>query len=324
MQDFKGRTAFITGGASGMGLGMAHAFGKAGMNIMLADITPHRLNEALAGLTAAGIVADAICLDVADRTAMANAAARTIERFGEVHVVIANAGVGIMGRVRDASYEDWDWSNGVNFGGVVNAIQEFLPLLRRQGRGHFVANASMAGLTPVAHGGLYSVQKAAVVAMSEALYTEVAGEGIGVSVICPGMVRTNIHETTALRPGNLPQSARPAAPPLKLPVDPTLFMDPMEVGDRVLRGVQSKDLYILTHNEFAPAIAERFEPILSAMADSPMAGPPPGFEGPPPGGAPSSAPDGPPRGAGGVSGAAPPPGFSVYGRVLSARQAAGA
>jgi len=145
MQNVDGRVAFITGGASGIGLGIARAFAAAGVRLMLADMRDDRLAEAAASLTSAGTEVATIKVDVADRVAMAAAAARTVERFGKVHIVVANAGVGVIGRVRDASYDDWDWSNAVNLGGVVNTVQEFLPLLRRQGEGgHLVATASMA------------------------------------------------------------------------------------------------------------------------------------------------------------------------------------
>jgi len=289
MKDIAGRTAFITGGASGMGLGMAHAFGSAGMNVMLADMREDRLAEAKEALTRKNVHVDTLRVDVSDRAAMAHAARETVARFGKVHVAVANAGVGIIGRVRDASYDDWDWSNGVNLGGVVNTIQSFLPIIRAQGEGgHIIANASMAGLTPVAHGGVYSVQKSAVVAIMESLYAELREEGIGASVVCPGMTRTNIGETLKLRPerygdhgikvslpGGPPPGAAPDGPPPMNPMD--FAMDPMEVGERTLRGMLADDLYILTHNEFADEIAAQFQPILDAMPPAqPMPPPPPG------------------------------------------------
>jgi NAD(P)-dependent dehydrogenase (short-subunit alcohol dehydrogenase family) len=298
MQNVDGRVAFITGGASGIGLGIARAFAAAGVRLMLADMRDDRLAEAAASLTSAGTEVATIKVDVADRVAMAAAAARTVERFGKVHIVVANAGVGVIGRVRDASYDDWDWSNAVNLGGVINTVQEFLPLLRRQGEGgHLVATASMGGLTPVPHGGVYSVQKAAVVAIMEALYTELAAEGIHASVICPGMTRTNIAETLALRPTHFSDHGIRLAPPPQAvaasgPGPMALAMDPTELGERVLKGILANDLYILTHNEFAEQIREQFEPILAAMPkEEPAMGP---------------------AAAGGVK-------FSAYERVLKAR-----
>ncbi len=283
MQDLTGKVAFITGGASGMGLGMARAFGAAGIRLMLADLRADRLAEAQAALSGKGIEVATLKVDVADRVAMAAAAQATVERFGKVHIAVANAGVGIVGRVRDASYDDWDWSNGVNLGGVVNTIQSFLPIIRAQGEGgHIIANASMAGLTPVPHGGVYSVQKSAVVAIMESLFSELRDEGIGASVVCPGMTRTNIGETLKLRPDRfgdhgikvtVPQGGPP--PGATNPMD--FAMDPMEVGGRTLKGMLADDLYILTHNEFADEIAAQFQPILDAMPPAvPMPPPPPG------------------------------------------------
>lgn len=298
--DPSGKTAFITGGASGVGLGVAHAFAGAGMKLCIADLREDRLAEAKAALEAKGAEVEALTLDVADRNAMHEAARRVVDRFGKVHVAVANAGVGFIGRVRDASYDDWDWSGGVNLGGVVNVVQEFLPIIRAQGEGgHMVATASMGGLTPLAHGGVYSVQKAAVVAVMESLYLELAEEGIGASVICPGMTRTNIRETLQLRPARFAEHGikvtMPPGPPPAGATSPMDFgMDPMEVGQRVLAGVLAGDLYILTHNEFAEEIIHQFEPILACMPPAP----------PPPPEA--------PKGGGGVM-------FPLYKRILEAK-----
>lgn len=303
MRTIQGKVAFITGGASGIGLGIARALGGAGAKLMLADLREDRLAEASAALRAAGIEVATIKLDVSDRQAMSAAADQTLQRFGKVHLVVANAGVGIVGRVRDASYDDWDWSNGVNLGGVINTIQEFLPLVRRHREGgHLLATASMAGITPVAHGGIYSVQKAAVVAIMEALYTELEPEGINVSVICPGMTRTNIQETLRLRPEHFKEhgvrfAPTPASPPSNAAGPMALAMDPDELGRRVLQGVLADDLYILTHNEFAGAIREQFAPILAAMPSEATPSPAGG--------------SGPPQG--GVT-------FSVYAKALAARR----
>ena len=283
MQEISGKVGFITGGASGMGLGMAHAFGEAGMKLMLADVREDRLAEARAALSGKGIDVDTLIVDVSDRAAMAAAAEATVARFGKVHVAVANAGVGIIGRVRDASYDDWDWSSSVNLGGVVNTIQSFLPIIRAQGEGgHLIANSSMAGLTPVPHGGVYSVQKSAVVAIMESLFNELREENIGASVVCPGMTRTNINETLKLRPESFGDHgikvSLPSGPPPPGAMNFMEFaMDPMEVGERVLKGMLADDLYILTHNEFADEFTAQFQLILDTMPPPrPMPPPPPG------------------------------------------------
>jgi NAD(P)-dependent dehydrogenase (short-subunit alcohol dehydrogenase family) len=300
MQNLNGKVAFITGGASGIGLGIARALGEAGVRLMLADMREDRLEAAESMLGALGIDVATLKVDVSDRTAMKAAAASAVARFGKVHLVVANAGVGAIGRVRDASFDDWDWTGSVNLGGVINTIQEFLPIVRshREG-GHILATSSMGGVTPLAHGGVYSVQKAAVIAIMEALYTELAEDGIQASVICPGMTRTNIGETLKLRPAMYAEHGVTLSPPPPAAADGpgpmALAMDPLELGKRVLQGILADDLYILTHNEFAGAITEQFSPILEAMPTEPP--PPPG------------------------AGRAPGIKFSAYERAYAARRA---
>jgi NAD(P)-dependent dehydrogenase (short-subunit alcohol dehydrogenase family) len=277
MQNLNGKVAFITGGASGIGLGIARALGGAGMRLVLADMREDRLETAASMLGAIGIEVAGMKLDVSDRAAMKAAAAASLARFGKIHLVVANAGVGAIGRVRDASFDDWDWTGSVNLGGVINTIQEFLPIVRSQKEGgHILATSSMGGVTPLAHGGVYSVQKAAVMAIMEALYTELAEDGINASVICPGMTRTNIGETVKLRPERYSEHGVTLSPPPPAaasgPGPMALAMDPLELGERVLQGILADDLYILTHNEFAGAINEQFAPILAAMPSEP---PPP-------------------------------------------------
>ncbi len=288
MKDIQGKAAFITGGASGIGLGIATAVASAGMKVMLADLREDSLAEAARTLSAKGADVETVVVDVSDRSAMAAAAQATVDRFGPVELVVANAAVGMIGRVRDASFDDWDWSNSVNIGGVVNAIQSFLPILRQQGHGHFAATSSMAGINPLPHGGLYSVQKAAVMAMMEALCAELADEAVEISVICPGMTRTNARETMKLRPEryadhgirvSMPSAPPPDAPPMPNPMD--FAMDPLELGQRVLRGLLAGDLYILTHAEFEDEIRDGFETILAAMPSDRFPAPPPGASSPP-------------------------------------------
>ena len=203
MRNVAGKVAFITGGGSGMGLGMARAFTAHGMNVVIADVRQDHLDEALELLKPAGAHVHAIRLDVADRAAMAAAAEETLRRFGKVHVLVNNAAVGLLGPMIDARYDDWDWVLGVNIGGVVNGIIEFLPRIRAHGEpGHIVTTSSMAGL--FAHGGggagIYNTTKYAVVGLMESLREELEPLGIGVSVFCPGLVNTNIHEFERLRP----------------------------------------------------------------------------------------------------------------------------
>src|SRR5215470_968142 len=204
MKDLRGRVAFITGGASGIGLGIARAFVDAGMQAVLADLRQDHIDDALAQFTRRGQSKSvhAIHLDVTDRAAMAGAADETERVFGKLHVLVNNAGVGIQGPFNGVTYADWDFGMAVNLGGVINGLQTFLPRIRAHGEGgHIVNTASLAALVPMpAQFVIYVAAKAAVVAISETIRGELARENIGVSVLCPGPIRTNIGELAKNRP----------------------------------------------------------------------------------------------------------------------------
>lgn len=273
MQDFAGKVAFITGGASGVGFGLAVAFAEADMKIVLADVRPEQLARAEAQLQSAGVQVLALELDVTDREAYARAADSVEATFGKVHVLCNNAGIGLLGSLKSARYDDWDWVLGVNVGGVVNGLQTFLPRMLAHGEGgHIVTTASVAGLFAGAGAGIYTASKMAVVGMMECLRGELAEDGIGVSVLCPHLVRTEIHQHASLRPERFGNSgyratvAKDASDSgVKAMMD--VGMDPLEVGRRVLRGIRRNDLYILTHPEIEPILRERFEAILGALPD---------------------------------------------------------
>jgi NAD(P)-dependent dehydrogenase (short-subunit alcohol dehydrogenase family) len=204
MRDVAGKIAFITGGASGIGLGIAHAFVDAGMRVVLADLRPDHIHEALGEFVTRGQSKSvhAIRLDVTNRHAMAVAAEETERVFGKVHVLVNNAGVGIQGPFKGITYSDWDFGLAVNLGGVINGLQTFLPRIRAHGEGgHIVNTASLAALVPMPpRFVIYQTAKAAVVSLSECIRAELAQENIGVTVLCPGPVRTNIHEISRNRP----------------------------------------------------------------------------------------------------------------------------
>jgi len=274
MEEVAGKTAFVTGGASGIGLGMSQAFLAAGMNVVIADLRPDHLATALERLDGSGPrqSVHAIELDVTDREGLARAADEAERVFGSVHVLCNNAGMGILGPVTLARYDDWDWGLGVLLGGVVNGIQTFLPRLLAHGEGgHIVNTASMAGVVPIPGAAIYITAKAAVIGLSEALRSELAGEGIGVSAFCPGPVQTNIREGGRMRPERYSDSGyteleqeleeRPNSP---------LWMDPRECGERVLGGIRRDDLYIFTHREFREGADERFRAMLASFPDEPL------------------------------------------------------
>ena len=273
MQQIDGKNAFVTGGASGIGLGMARAFAAAGVNVVIADLRPDHIEKAVAQLAVDGHAqrVHALELDVTDRDGFARAADEAERAFGNVHILCNNAGMGILGPVTLARYDDWDWGLAVLLGGVVNGIQTLLPRMLAHGQGgHIVNTSSMAGVLPIANAAIYITAKAAVIGLSEALRSEVSGDGIGVSAFCPGPVATNIREGGRMRPQEYADSGylqlereleeRPNSPH---------WMDPLECGERVLEGIRRDDLYIFTHREFREGADERFRAMLASFPDEP-------------------------------------------------------
>jgi NAD(P)-dependent dehydrogenase (short-subunit alcohol dehydrogenase family) len=271
MDHFQGKTAFITGGASGIGLGIARTLVEAGMKVVLADLRADHLQAALASFRerGQGESVHGIQLDVTDRAAMAVAAGETERRFGKLHVLVNNAGVGLEGPLKQATYADWDFGLSVNLGGVVNGLQTFLPRIRAHGEGGYIVNtASLAALVVMpAQMAIYTASKAAVISLSESIRTELLGENIGVSVLCPGPVRSNIHEAGRNRPERFREGSGFFSAEQRLgkrQVSP-LWMEPEEVGRMVLEAMRSNELYIITHGEWRPMASARFEAILAAM-----------------------------------------------------------
>jgi NAD(P)-dependent dehydrogenase (short-subunit alcohol dehydrogenase family) len=279
MRDVAGKVAFITGGDSGIGLGIARAFTDAGMKVVITYRTRSHLDEAMKLLQGAADRVHAISLDVTDRAGMEKAAAETIEVFGKVHVLVNNAGVAVIGGLSRASYEDWDWAMSVNAGGVFNGVRSFLPRIQAQGEGgQIVSVSSLAGLLGHAPAGVYTASKFAVVGMMEALRAELADTNIGVTVFCPGIVNTNIGSSARNRPAGA--AAAPKVDP-GFKMDPAMMaqmqkamseshgvppgMDPLDAGQRVLRAVRRNDLYVLTTPEFEPEFAARGEAIVASL-----------------------------------------------------------
>jgi NAD(P)-dependent dehydrogenase (short-subunit alcohol dehydrogenase family) len=270
MKDVAGKVAFITGGNSGIGLGVARAFADAGMKVAITYRTKANLDEAMTHLKKFGDRVHAVSVDVTDRAALERAAEETVKVFGKVHVVVANAGVGVAGPLSKASYEDWDWGMGVNLNGVFNTIRSFLPRIQSHGEGGaIIATSSLAGLIAHAGLGVYTASKYAVVGMMEALRNELADSNIGVTVFCPGIVNSNIGKSARNRPGAAPppNPTMPAPPPgaAQAMRGPPPGMDALEAGQRVLRGMQNNDLYVLTTPEFESEFAARGEAILASV-----------------------------------------------------------
>lgn len=272
LAQLEGRAAFITGGASGIGLGIAAGCLKSGMRVVLADLRPDHIEQALT-LLDGGERVHAIELDVCDRQAFARAVDETTERVGNVHLLVNNAGMAMGGPIALAGYDDWDWGLGVLLGCAVNGIHSFLPHLLSHGEGaQIVCTASTSGVLPAAGGTIYNTAKAAVVALCESIRGELGELGIGVSAFCPGPVQTNIRETGRLRPQRYREASGFAEIEQALaqrPNSPT-WMDPFECGERMLAGVRANDLYIFTHAEFRDGVAERMQAMLVSFPDEPV------------------------------------------------------
>ncbi len=275
MREFRGRTAFITGGGSGIGLGMARMFAQAGMNVCVADIREDHLAAARAELAEGGLADRCrfFALDVTDRQAYARVAEEAEAAFGRLHVLCNNAGIGLSRPLGEAAEEDWDWALEVNLTSVFNGIKAILPKIRQHGEGgHIVNTASMAGILQYSGAGIYVTTKFAVVGMSEALRAELAPHGIGVSAFCPGGVRSNIREYEKTRPARFQTGEEGGAPPpsFKLSEEDRarlgrLTATPEQAGAMVLQGIRDNALYIFTAPEFRAGVEERFDAIRRAL-----------------------------------------------------------
>ena len=259
MQNLAGKTAFITGGGSGIGLGIAKALLGAGMRVTIADIREDHLEAASEELDGGGDVL-AIPLDVTDRDAFASAADETERKFGNIHVLVNNAGVAALGPIELATYGDWDWTLGVCLGGTINGIVTILPRMLAHGDGgHIVSTASMSGMVPHAGAATYVTAKSAVVGLMESMRAELEDRGVICSAFCPGAVQSNIAEAGRTRQERFADTgyavsdkARQASGDLM-----HLFMTKEEAGERVLEGILADELFILTHSEFLDGVKDR-------------------------------------------------------------------
>jgi NAD(P)-dependent dehydrogenase (short-subunit alcohol dehydrogenase family) len=265
MDAFKGKTAIVTGAASGIGLGMAKALAGAGMNIALCDLRPEPLRKARKIIEALGVKAIGIPTDVSDPASVA-AAGQAVERaFGKLHICVNNAGVAMHGTpVEQVKPEEWNWVIGVNVMGVINGIRTFVPMIRSHGEGgHVVNTASISGffLRAGRNQGAYSMTKYAVLGLSEALEQELEGSGIGISVLSPGAVRTAIFESAATRPEKFGGPyQRPDQEALRSAFSESA-LDPEAVGQRVLRAIRDNEFYVFTHTSERDAVQARHERI---------------------------------------------------------------
>jgi len=265
MRDLAGKVAVVTGAASGIGLAISRRLGEDGMRVMMADIEEPALTSSAEKLTADGIEVATAITDVSDPASVDALAAATLDRFGAVHVVCNNAGVAGGGPSWETPVSTWEWVIGVNLFGIINGIRTFVPHLIAQGSGHIVNTASVAGLLAPAWMAPYNASKHAAVAVSECLYHELAtvGSPVGVSVLCPGFVKTNIAEANRNRPARFGPAPDPTLPTSQLIRDAITEListgsDPADIAAAVRDAIVEGRFWILTHPEFGSAIVDRF------------------------------------------------------------------
>lgn len=263
MEDLEGKVAFITGGASGIGLAMARCFAREGVKVVLADIEAAALEAAEADLRASGADVVGVTCDVSDHASVVAASERAIDAFGKIHILCNNAGVAPAGEIDATTPKDWQWCLGVNLMGVVHGIQALVPKIKAQGEGgHVVNTASIAGLVALPTLGIYTASKYAVVGISETLRGELAPAGIGVSLLCPSFVNTRLHDSQRNRPAAL--SSGPEEPNEFMTTMLAAATDPLVIGERVVRGVKRGDFYILPHPEIKMGFQMRVDEIIAA------------------------------------------------------------
>ena len=272
MRDLAGKTAFVTGGASGIGLALGGAFAEAGMKVMLADIEADALAAAVESLRDFGPDVRGVSCDVADSVSVERAAEAAYAAFGNVHVVCNNAGVAAGSGIDNISLDNWRWVLDVNLMGVLHGIRTFLPHIRGHGEGgHIVNTASMAGLQSGLGFSPYATSKYAVVAMSEGLAMQLAPLGIGVTVLCPGFVRTRISESGRNRQDRYgvappPDPASPAGMlAAQLAQQSQAGLDPAEVARQTVAAIREDELYVFTHPDMRGEVDERFAAITAAL-----------------------------------------------------------
>ncbi len=279
MTGFKGKTAVISGGAEGIGFSIAQAMAAQGMNIVLGDIDAAQLDKAVATLTAQGVPVLGVTMDVTRVEHWQHLGQQAVDRFGSIHMLVNNAGVGGgTGSIEQIAERDWRWVLDVNLMGVIYGTQTLVPLIKQHGEGGWLVNvASMAGMVGVPYAGAYTATKVAVVGMSESWFAELQPHNIKVSVLCPAFVQTRINLSERNRQADYQQSREATeqdaaiAARMQAIVDNGLAAD--VVGQRVVEAVRQGELYIFTHPNYRQVVQQRYQAIDEAFAraaDSPL------------------------------------------------------
>ena len=271
MKDFAGKIAFITGGASGLGLGLAKVFSEAGCKVVIADVRQEALDEAMSWFRGRNAAVHAIRLDITDRAAFAQAADEVEKVYGgPPQLLFNNAGVNTFGPTEKSTYEDWDWLMGVDFWGVVNGLQTFVPRMIASGQeGYIVNTSSLGGFQGSQGAAIYSAAKAAVNNLSESYSLALKKYGIGVSVVCPANIKSNIAEATRTRPAHLQNTGY-------LVTDETIAslhsihvhgMEPEVLAGHIKAGIEAEELYIIPYPEAKAGLEAHFQAIVQAVPD---------------------------------------------------------
>jgi NAD(P)-dependent dehydrogenase (short-subunit alcohol dehydrogenase family) len=279
MTDFRGKTAVISGGAEGIGFSIAQAMAAQGMNIVLGDIDATQLEKAVATLAAQDVPVLGVTMDVTRMEDWQQLAQQAVERFGSLHMLVNNAGVGGgTGTVEQIAERDWRWVLDVNLMGVIYGTQTLIPLIKQHGEGGWLINvASMAGMVGVPFAGAYTATKVAVVGMSESWFAELQPHNIKVSVLCPAFVQTRINLSERNRQADYQQSREATeqdaaiAARMQAVIDNGLAVE--VVGQRVVEAVKQGELYIFTHPNYRKIVQQRYQAIDDAFvraAGSPL------------------------------------------------------
>ncbi|MBC2651164.1 SDR family NAD(P)-dependent oxidoreductase [Novosphingobium flavum] len=276
MIEFAGRTAFVTGGANGVGIGLVRALLAEGCKVAIADIREEHIERAVQSFDNQLVMG--IKVNVGDREEMARAADEVEARFGTVTLLFNNAGVNLFQSIEDSSYSDWDWLMGVNLHGPINGVMTFVPRMIAHGQGGYVVNtASMAGWLASGTPGIYNTTKFAVRGLSESLRYSLAPKGIGVSCVCPGLVKSLIYASDDVRPAELMDGAKPVNTEgvKQLAGMHQVGMEPDVIAARILQGMRENQAYIFPMPDHREELAEYFEEVLSDYRDYPQD---PGFD----------------------------------------------
>jgi len=271
MINFAGRTAFVTGGANGVGIGLVRALLAEGCKVAMADIRQESIDKALMTLDNAEVMG--IQVDVSSREGLAKAADEVEAKFGPVTLLFNNAGVNLFQSIEESSYSDWDWLMGVNLHGPINGVMTFVPRMIAHGQGGYVVNtASMAGWLANGSPGIYNTTKFAVRGMSESLRYSLAPHGIGVSCVCPGLVKSYIYASDDIRPDALKTNAKPVNDEgvKRLAGMHEVGMEPDVIAARILQGMRENQTYIFPMPDHKEELTEYFEEVIGDYRDYPQ------------------------------------------------------